>query len=291
MSSAVQQIQPGLTLEKAVHRIHEVFSLPDVAMRVLEVVTDSNSSVADLRAVVECDPALVSRLLRTINSSAYGLRSRIDSVHKAIALLGFNEIKNLAATAAVADMIKEECIVGSYSRIGLWRHLVSVALSARLIASRSGITSFDEAYMCGLLHDIGITLIDQHQHELFETVITSLSTDATTPEVEQRLLGFDHTQLGSAVAKKWGFPASVVDAIRYHHNSERCSEENRPVIRAVEIANFLCSRKEISSVGIHNVRPPDGVTFAALSIGRDDLKVLWDDIDVELEKATELVKI
>lgn len=283
-------VQP-INFERLVQRIEGVSSLPHVSMRVLEVVNSSESTVADLRSVVESDPSLVARILRTVNSSAFGLRVRVDSIHRAVALLGFNMIKNLAVTASVAQMFRDNTPIGRYTRPKLWKHMISVAVASRMIASRSGIKEFDEAYMCGLLHDIGIILIDQHQHRGFLEVVGNFVPDRSTAAIEREILGFDHTQLGAAIAEKWGFPDSVIDTIRFHHNSARCTGEYQPLVYTVEVANFLCTKKGISSYGVNQIQPPTKAVFDSLSIGRNDVKILYQDLDVELDKAKELFRI
>ncbi len=278
-------------LERLVKRIDEVSSLPDIAMRVIEVANSPDTSVADLRVIVESDPSLAARILRTSNSSAYGLRSKVDSIHRAIALLGFSTVKDIAVTASIAQIFRDTTSIGPYQRAGLWKHLVCVAVAARMIASRSGLQQFDEAYMCGLLHDIGIVLLDQHNHAQFKKVAESITSDEPTFETERRVLGFDHTQLGSEVAAKWGFPDSVVQTIRHHHQCERCEESIRPIAQAVEVGNFLCTKKNITAMGVASLPAPAGETFAALSIGRNELKILFQDLDEELEKSRDLYEL
>ncbi|TWU12934.1 phosphodiesterase [Symmachiella macrocystis] len=278
-------------LDRLVKRIDEISSLPDIAMRVIEVVSSPDSAVADLRLIVESDPALVARILRTANSSAYGLSTRVDSIHRAIALLGFNAVKDLAVTASIAQIFKDKTNIGTYSRAALWKHLVCVAVASRMIASRSGIQEFDEAYMCGLLHDIGIVLMDQHNHKGFLEVVEAISTEEPTLVTERRILGFDHTQLGSEVSQRWGFPTSVLQTIKYHHDTSRCDPEVRPIAQAVEVANFFCTKKNITAMGLMNIPAPAGETFAALSIGRNELKVLFQDLDIELEKSRDLYEL
>ena len=278
-------------LERFVRRVDEVSSLPDVAARVIQVVNNPETSVADLRAVVESDASLVARLLRTVNSAAYALRARVDSIHQAISLLGFSTIKNLAITASVSQLFRDKTPIGAYSRPALWKHMVSVAVAARMIASRCRLSQFDEAYMCGLLHDLGYILIDQQQHPKFVQVMESLTPDVATTEIESQFLGYDHAQVGAAVGEKWGFPAGVVQAIRHHHDSSRADEQHQKLVRSVEVANFLCSRKGIMSTGVPNLRVPKPEVFAGLALDRDGLKVLIDDLGKELEKANELMKV
>jgi len=278
-------------LSRITDRIHEVSSLPHVMIQVLEVVNNPETSVADLKDVVENDPALMARVIRTVNSAAYGLRVRVESVHRAISFLGFNEVRDLAVTASVADIFGKEIEVRTYRRRDLWRHLVCVALGARLIASRARIDRFEEAYLSGLLHDLGIILTDQYLHSLFLKILEEVADDSPLCAIERRHLGFDHTELGSRVAENWRFPDHAVATIRFHHNSDKCPPAHQAIVQAVEVANFLCTSKRISSMGVQNVPPPPHSAFDALSIRRNDLKVLWADLDKELAKAEELIKI
>ena len=278
-------------LTRITDRIDEISSLPQVMTQVLAVVNNPHTSLADLKAVVESDPSLMARVIRTVNSSVYGLRVRVESAHRAISLLGFNEIRDLAVTASVADLFGKEVEVGRYCRKGLWRHLVCVALGARMIASRAGLEKFEEAHLAGLLHDLGIILIDQYPHQAFLEVVRDLSEETTLCESERQHLGFEHTQLGSRVAENWRFPEHAIVTIRFHHNPELCKGDHLQIVQAVEITNYLCSSKNISSMGVKNVPAPPRSAFDALSIGRHELKVLWADLDQELTKAEGLINI
>lgn len=280
-----------ITLEKLLYRIHDVSSLPDVANRVIEIVNSPDSSASDLKAIVESDPALAARLLRTVNSAAYGLRGRVDTVHKAIGMLGFTAVRNLAVTASVAEVFRQNLTIGTYSRYGLWRHLVSVGVVARMAALRSGSQMFDEAFMSGLLHDVGIVMLDQYANEEFVQIVSSLNTETGLDVLERDYLGFDHAQVGAMVAESWKFPPSVVSAIRFHHAPERCKDETRPIVQSVQIANYLCAKRGISSMGIMNVMAPSPQTFSDLNFGRQDVVVLWQDMEAELKKHEEMVKI
>lgn len=279
------------SLEDTVDRIHSVSSLPTIVAQVLEVVNDDNSSVADLKRVVESDPALTSRVLRTVNSAAYGLRTSVDSIHKAIGLLGFNEVRNLAVTASVAEIFRQEELVGAYQRRGLWKHMVSVAIIARMVALRSGIKSFEEVFMGGLLHDLGIILIDQYLHADFVKMMKSLPEDKTLWMHEREVFGFDHTQLGARVGENWRFPASSIAVIRFHHDPQRAKPENRSLVQVVEVANFLCAKKKISSVGTRPLPSPDPASLATLKLGRQELGVMWQDMDKELDRHKSLIEM
>ncbi|QDU62350.1 HDOD domain protein [Planctomycetes bacterium Pan216] len=281
-----------LSLDQVADRINDVSTLPEVALRVVQVANDARSSASDLKRVLENDPALTARVLRTVNSSYYSLRYNVHSVQQAIALLGFNQIRNLAVTASVADVFTKDIGIRRYSRRELWRHLVSVAVASRMIASRCGLAGFEEAYLAGLLHDWGIILEDQYLHEEFVSLVAQLPEDVRFADAEQAVFGFDHAELGGRIAERWKFPPATLAAIRYHHSSDQCSDRDElPIVQAVELANYLCTSKGISAIRSAPVGKPSLQALESLGVTREDYRVLWEDIDAELRDARSLLTI
>ncbi len=274
-------------LEQVVRRIDEISTLPQVAFRVMEVANDPDSGAADLKDVMEGDAALSARVLRCVNSSAYATRTRITNLQQAIAYLGLKQIRNLAMTASVSELFKKDEAIGPYRRSELWKHLVSVGICARLIALRRKLRDFEDAFLAGLLHDVGIVLEDQHAHEAFCRTIRGLNEQQTLTAVEMRELGFDHTQLGEQVAKAWNFPESTVAAIRYHHASVSYRGEAIDIVRCVEVANLLCTLTGASSVGMKLVRVSQPA-LTGLSLTREDIAVLAADLKEELAQNASL---
>lgn len=268
-------------LEAAAGRIAEISSLPHVAAMVIETVNDPHCGAAELKTVLESDPALAARVLRCANSSVYALRTRVSNLQLAVAYLGFKQVRNLALTATVCELFRNPEPIGPYRRSELWRHLVAVAVCARLIAMRQRIAAFEDAFLAGLLHDIGIILADQGMHGAFRRLVLSLAADQPLVLQEQQALGFDHTELGEHFAQRWKFPGSVIAAIRYHHAADEYEGEHEAILRCVELANVLCSYKGMTSVGI-NLAGLSGGCLAALGLGRHDVEVLLADLDREL---------
>jgi HD-like signal output (HDOD) protein len=155
------------TLDQLIRQIDEISTLPYIAMRIIEAVNDVNTVASDIKQVMEGDPALSARILRCVNSSAYGLSTKITNLQQAITYLGLKQIRNLAMVVSVSNMFnKKECI-GPYLRSNLWKHLVGVGICARLISMRLGYPNFEDCFLAGLLHDIGIILEDQYVHKHF----------------------------------------------------------------------------------------------------------------------------
>ncbi len=196
---------------------------------------------------MESDAALAARVLRCVNSSAYAVRTRITNLQQAIAYLGLKQIRNLAITASVGELFKGGNTIATYSRPDLWKHFVSVGLCARLIAMRLRKTNFEDIFLAGLLHDIGIIL--EHDHNNFVRVVSSLDNKRSLAEVEREHLNYDHTMLGQRIAEEWGFPEAVQAVVRLHHNSAAYRGSEVDSVRCVELANLICTLKGLSSVG------------------------------------------
>lgn len=276
-----------ITLDEMLNRCAEISTLPQVALAVIEVASDPDAGAGELKDAVEIDPALSARVLRVVNSAAYGLRTTITNLHQAVSYVGFNQIRNLALTASVSEVFKSGAAIGTYQRAGLWRHLVSVGLCARLLASRLKLPGFEDAYLAGLLHDIGIILIDQHAHEQFRAVIGSLNERTTLINAERSILGFDHCAIGARVAETWRFPELTRAAIRFHHNALSYTGAGAALVACVEIANVVCTMKGISSVG-RKIVPANTQVFAAQGLRREDILVLAQDLDTEISNSRSL---
>jgi len=281
---------PAPLLTEVVRRVQEISTLPHVALRVMEVANNPSSGATDLKCVLEQDPALSARVLRCVNSSAYALRQKITNLQHAIGYLGVKQVRNLAMTAAVSDLFRRDESCGTYRRSELWRHLVSVGVGARMIALRMNFLNFEDMFLAGLLHDIGIILEDQYLHEHFRHALGQIADGQMFIEAERECLGFDHTVLGERVAEKWGFPETVRAAIRYHHGSERYRGEHTSLVQCVEVANVICTLKGICSVGVKRA-PFCRSAIDGLSLTREDILALAEALDEELSNSAALLAI
>jgi len=276
------------SLERLFARIGEVATLPAAAERVLRITADENGDVEKLRQAIQGDPVLVARLLRRLNSSYYALSNKVCDLKTAINLLGFREIRNLALMGCVSRLYEGGTAHGAYRRENLWTHSVAVAVAARLIARVCGHAGCEEAYIAGLLHDLGLILLDQTLRRHFFRVLDGLDEQTPTHLVESRVLSFDHALLGGVVGQQWNFPDSVVDAITFHHEPANYRGPHRELVNIVAVANYFCSRAGVTSLGIHNVQPPPEDVYQALALDQVTLAIIWEQLDTALETANEL---
>lgn len=281
-------MQPGSTghinerLEAVLVRIDEISTIREVALRIMRVANDPNVGAVELATVVGRDPALSARIIRTVNSAAYGLRRKVGRLVEAVTLLGFKRVRNLAMAALICDLFESGHSVGTYSRKRLWQHMVAVGVGARSIVGAAAYPDPEEAFLAGLLHDIGLILEDQYIHDEFAAAIRAARADQPFCETEARILGFDHTQLGRQIGITWNFPDAVVDAIAFHHRPDEYEGAAEPIILAVSAANWVCTEAGVSATGVRNVPPPSERTLERLELKAESLAVFADDIVAEL---------
>jgi len=272
-------------VERLFARIGEVSSLPAVAAKVIEVVNEPGAAAVDLLEVIEHDAALAARIVRTVNSSYYGLKNKVADLQLAITLLGFEHIRNLALTTYIAHLFENNVGHGSYRREGLWNHLIGVGTVAKLIANLCGGVPPREAYLAGLLHDLGLILVDQYLNKPFCQVIDALDEETSLCPVEREILGFTHAQLGAYVAEKWDMPENLIAAIRYHHEPERYQGPHQRIVCAVALGNLFCSLRGLTSLGVRNVQQPLASVFTSLGLGKRHVAAIWENLDETLRDA------
>lgn len=290
MSHPAKTVDRHDELDAVAERITEISTLPEVALRVMKVADDPDAGALDILRVVENDPPLCSRILRTLRSAQFGFKAEITDLRHAIAYLGFKQIRNLAMAGSVSRIFQSEMKVGTYRRVGLWKHLVSVALAARMMASRLHVAEPEDAFLAGLMHDLGIVLIDQNFNNEFVRVLEDIKEGASLSRIEQGVLGFDHGALGAAVATRWGFPGFLVDGMRYHHRMGSYAGDRADLLACVDVANFLCSMLGYTSVGTSLVRPPLD-SLALLELTKNDLQVFGEDLTELLADSSHMFQL
>lgn len=278
-------------LERLFQRVGQLSSLPAVAQRISQVAEDDESNAADLLNVVGQDPTLAIRILRTVNSSYFGIPNEVADLQTAISMLGFVEVRNLALTVYVARLSEEQSSYRSFTREGLWKHMVAVGTIAREIAKIYQRVEPEEAYMAGLLHDVGMLLIDQYMNESFCRVIDMVIEGAETTDAERRILSFDHTDLGAYIARKSSFPERMAVAIQHHHCPEDYRGREQELVSIVAVANHLASKKGISSLGVQRSSTLSDGIYARIGLNRRQQAEIIEQLDATLESAQVLADI
>lgn len=192
--------------------------LPAIALKVLEVAQDVKSSAADLATVVSADPGLSATVLRVANSPAYRRSREVSSVREALVLLGFVQARNIAIGSAIAGNYRPDYLQALFRIDAFWRHSLAVAFRAGEIASRVDV-DVPSAFTAGVVHNMGrLAMFHADPAGMDQTVAEAMRRDSSLEELEDELLGVDHTEVGRLLARRWRLPAEIRDAVSEHHS-------------------------------------------------------------------------
>ncbi len=231
---------PDIKIEQVITKIKELPTLPDVVFKVNEVVNDPSTSAQDLENVISRDQAIAAKVLKLVNSAFYGLPGRVDTLSRAIPLLGFSTVRNLVMSVSIFDL---SAITG-FDMKGFWRHSFATSTIAQAIARADGLPDAETQSLAGLLHDIGKVLLFQHYSEHVQAVVELMDLkNMSFVAAEKSLLTVTHTEIGAAIADKWSFPPNIKAAIEFHHNPDSAGELS-DFVSVTAAANVLALRHE-----------------------------------------------
>ena len=238
-------VAPGKTLppelQQALLRVAEIRSLPEITTRIVQVVEDPRATAHDMHDIIRTDPALAAKILRVVNSAFYGLPSQVASLERAILLLGLSAVKNIALAASLSRLFSAAAVAEQFAARDLWRHCVAVGVCSRLLANAANGIQADEAFVAGLVHDMGLIMIQQLFPAKLKMVAAQCHASAQSfCSLEQVVIGADHQAFGATLAAKWRFPAGLYHAIAYHHEPLALQPENRKLAAIVYAADTLC---------------------------------------------------
>ncbi|NDY43279.1 HDOD domain-containing protein [Dissulfurirhabdus thermomarina] len=230
---------------KAALRVKEVLrlsSLPHVVLRLLEATLDEDASVADIARVAGNDPGLTARMLRLANSPYFGVSRKISTIEDAAVILGLQAVRNLAVTISVYEFFSGVRDTPGFSLPVFWWHSLATAIVCRSLAEAAGYPEPSEAFMAGLLHDVGKLVILQADAAAFRSVHHGAHGDQRLVEAERAVLGMDHAAAGADFLEQSRLHPFFCDAVRYHHLSPGEVRAASGLVRIVHLGDRLAHR-------------------------------------------------
>lgn len=238
-----------LSLEKLIDRSGKLGSLPAIVYNVFEVMDDPKSTATKIGKVINDDPALTARLLKLVNSPFYGFTRKIDTVYRAVALIGHEELRSVVIAASaikVFDGIPSELI----SMNDFWKRSLSTAVTARVLAAFKREKVIERFFIAGLLHDIGSLLMYLKMPEEMAQVLRLQKTndvDVTTvnyspvdiSKAEKEIIGFDYTEVGGGLLKKWNLPPQICGAVRHQLNPQNAPQAEQQAAWLIKLASEI----------------------------------------------------
>jgi len=214
-------------------------SLPAIAVRLIELTQDPNVSLSDLSEMIKNDQALSVKLLRTVNSSYFGLRQRCGSIERALAMLGLNAVRNLALGFSLVDSVGD----GSnenFDYVAYWRRGLLTAMSAQSIADSKKLACRDQAFLGGLLQDVGMVVLHRALGTRYEALLNkSTGVHASLLALEINNLETHHADVGAMLTESWKLPSELTLCVRYHERPTAAPQEVADLVRCVALGNLV----------------------------------------------------
>ncbi|GJQ63642.1 MAG: HD family phosphohydrolase [Melioribacteraceae bacterium] len=224
--------------KKYVEQIQNLPSFPVVIMEVSKLLDDPKTSAADLGKVISKDQGMVAKILRIANSPLFGLPRKVSTIEFAIVILGYNQIKNIIiALAALESFSSKEN--KDWDKNRFWTHSVLTATLAKKIAEELGYRKSGEVFIAGLLHDLGISLIQRYFNKEFKAINELVeSGHFSYLEAEENVIELTHQDIGNYLAAKWNLPSALGEVILHHHAPSK-AEAYGEIAAIVHIADYM----------------------------------------------------
>lgn len=278
----------ALDAERIVMNVLKVAALPAVAIKFSEAIKDPLTSNQDLENIVSEDSALAAKVLMISNSALFNFPSKIDTISKAITIIGHKQLSEIILSCSIVAMFKD--IPQDVIDMDMfWRHSIAVATTARILASSRHEQNIEKFFTAGLLHDVGklILFVEAPKYAL-EVITKSAETNELMHKVEQDIIGFDHAKLGSMLLKKWKLPDEIVSSVYYHHMPTVSSGDIiGPSI--IHIADIISHSLQYGSSGEKFVPTLNEKAWSSLDLDIDILSFVVEQLNVQHTEAVKFI--
>ncbi len=233
-----------LIQRRVLKRVNDIPSLPQFVIETLNKLEDPKSSATDVAGKLFQDEGLVVRILRLANSAYYGVSRKITGISEAIAFLGFKTVKSIVLAASVYKFMDGAFNGYALDRGALWKHSLSVSLCGRYIAKKFGGVDEEEAYIAGMMHDLGKIILNDYVRFGYSIIVRLVEEDKIPfLDAEKQVLGFNHAQVGGLIIEQWNLPESYIYTTTYHHdpwNLPADAANYSRLVDVVHVANSMC---------------------------------------------------
>ena len=243
--------------EQLLEDLKDLPTLPTVVAQVMVTLNQTSSSAKDLERLIANDQAIAAKLLKLANSAFYGLPGKVNSLGRAITLLGFNTVRSMVLTIGVVTKFSGASRNEYFNRGDFWEHSLSVALASKLLATKDPSVNSEEAHIAGLLHDLGRIVFDFCKPVEFKDALKRVREQSVNARLAEReSIGLSHDEIGSIVAVKWRFPEFIRESMAFHH--EPYKAVNYPgIVQAVSLADSIVRSFKIQELNGQDFSFPD----------------------------------
>lgn len=275
------------TIERLIRAVITVVSLPTIYTRLDEAI-QSDAPNKIISRIISDDAGLAARLLRIANSPFYGFPSRIDTISRAVTIIGTRQLTQLVLAISVIEMFEEK-VRGRFNLMHFWKHSIACAVAARLLATYRREPNIEKYFVIGLLHDIGrlvmMMVVPEEGKRILEI---AHNEDRLLHDVEQEVLGFDHARVGGELLRQWKLPMPLVESVSCHHMPNRARDYRRDAALA-HVAEIV-SNAMLASEGVDEAVPAiEEDAWEALELPLTILSPLFEQMCYQVDEAVQFI--
>jgi HD-like signal output (HDOD) protein len=227
-------------LDKMIRDIKDLTPMPTVANRLLEMIEEPDSSMADIAQIIQYDPVMTVDILKICNSAYLGLKMPAESIKDAVNMLGTDQIIELALVKSSAQVLSGDRKGYGLEQGEMWRYSVSSAVIAKQVAVHLGLENKSTIFTAALIKDIGKIILEKYVRKDFQKINTLVKDSGYSfREAEKKVLGIDHAEMGALIGKIWKFSPRMIKLIHYHHFRDESMLDDKE-IAAVYLADCIC---------------------------------------------------
>jgi HD-like signal output (HDOD) protein len=282
-------------LSKIKRHIAEMPPLSTTVTKVMEICNHPNTSPHDLNRVISLDPVLTGKVLRVVNSTYYSPANKVNSLTRAIIMLGLNTVVNLATSTSIIETLGVKESFQAFSMDDFWTHSICVGVMAKLLAGEIGIPTMlqEEYFVAGLLHDLGKLPLNRCFTDKYHQAIDLAKSNGTSlNQAEKLIFNIDHCLVGKMISENWNLSQVLHDTLCCHHDPEEAEEDNQNLTVVVTIANILANMLKIGSSGnCHPDKKRAALLLRQLGVRQSDLNHIHKTVKEEIEKAKIFLQI
>jgi putative nucleotidyltransferase with HDIG domain len=243
-----------MTPQEYVVSVKNLPSISSVGAKVDELLNSPTSNADDFDAVISQDPALTAKLLKMVNSAFYGLNYKVESISRAVTIVGFKQIRELVTTMAVLDAFDgyENDLLDLKK---FWEHSLSCGVAGRVFAILARVPNPDVYFTAGLLHDVGKLIFLSHSPSEYKEVLhLNESKQILSHESEKEVFGFTHCEVGAELCRLWNHPEPLLEIVAHHHSPDTAPNGNR-LVPMIHLSDCLANAFQIGDSGNRFVPP------------------------------------
>ncbi|HDY89442.1 MAG TPA: HDOD domain-containing protein [bacterium] len=263
-------------------------SLPQILLKLIELCNSDDSTFKDIAQVIDKDASLSAKVVKMVNSVYYGLSKRVTSIDQSLVILGQNAIRNIAISASVNQAFSKAKDNSVFGLKVFWRHSLMCAILSKLIAKKISYASPEEAFLTGLLHDIGKLVLWVNFPKEYTDILNSSKGQWDLVLAGEARHGTTHCEVGAWLIKRWKLQSFMADAVRYHHEAVDRIQDALPLVKIIYVGNILCpetnKEKEVKFGIAKNIFGFETSEIEEIILQAEkDVSVIAQSLDIDIE--------